>query len=113
MKSASKQADLVSAWIRLRLQKEKEKSLCPLFCGFLHGPLLRISMGFCVQRFFTMQERCRVWRWLNEFSGVVLSCFSLTGFADVSLIKPEDSFNPLFKAGSVFSVMGQETGSSY
>ena len=39
--------------------------------------------------------------WLSEFSGVALSCFTLSRwiiFPDVSLIKPEDSFNPLFKA---------------
>ena len=34
-----------------------------------------------------------VWPRLSEFSGVVLSCFTLslsTGFTDVSLMKPED-----------------------
>ena len=48
-----------------------------------------------------MQGRCRVWPRLSEFSGVVLSCFTIsssTVFTDVSLIKPEDSFNPFFKA---------------
>ena len=34
-----------------------------------------------------------------EFSGVALSCFTLSRFAvsGVSLIKPEDSFNPSLK----------------
>ena len=38
---------------------------------------------------------------LSEFSGVVPSCFMLslsTVFTEVSLIKREDSFDPLFKA---------------
>ena len=36
--------------------------------------------------------------WLSEFSGVVLSCFTLsrsTIFTDVSLEKPEDSFKAI------------------
>ena len=43
-----------------------------------------------------------IWPWLSEFSGVVLTCLTLSGaiiFTDVSLIQLEDSFNPLFKAG--------------
>ena len=45
--------------------------------------------------------RCHVWPWLIEFSHVVSSCFTisrLTIFPEVSLLKPEDSFSPLFKA---------------
>ena len=49
--------------------------------------------------------------WFSEFSGVVLRCFtasSSTIFMDVSLIKPEASFNPFFNA-VLCSYMGQET----
>ena len=45
--------------------------------------------------------------WVCEFSGVALSCFTLsrsTIFSDVSLIKPEDSLNPFFNA-VLFSVL--------
>ena len=48
-----------------------------------------------------MHGCCYVWPWLSEFSDVVLSCFTPSRsaiFTDVSLIKPKDSFNPLFKA---------------
>ena len=44
---------------------------------------------------------CCVWPWLIEFSGVAMSCFTLsrfTIFPDVLFVKPEDSLNPLFKA---------------
>ena len=40
--------------------------------------------------------------WLSEFSGVVLTCLTLSGaiiFTDVSLIQLEDWLNPLFKTG--------------
>ena len=49
----------------------------------------------------TRGQRCHVWPWLSEFSGVLQSCFALspsTIFTQVRLIKPEDSFNPLLKA---------------
>ena len=39
--------------------------------------------------------------WLTEVSSVVLGCITLshsTIFTDVSLVKPEDSLNPLVKA---------------
>ena len=50
--------------------------------------------------------------WLTECNGVVLSCFTLscwTIFPDVSLIKPEVSFNSFFKAIYLFGVRGRET----
>ena len=41
-------------------------------------------------------------RWLTEFCGVVLSCFTLSrasiSVSDASLTKPEDSLNPLLEA---------------
>ena len=49
----------------------------------------------------TRGQRCHVWPWLSEFSGVLQSCFALspsTIFTHVWLIKPEDSFSPLLKA---------------
>ena len=48
-----------------------------------------------------MQGLCHVWPRFAEFSGVAMSCFALSRsavFADVSRIKPEDPFNPVFKA---------------
>ena len=45
--------------------------------------------------------RWHVWPWLSEFSGVAVSCFTLsrsTIFAYISLIKLVGSFKPLFKA---------------
>ena len=72
------------------------------------GPLLmQISCCWCqcIHNFITCrvstQGRCRVWLWLIEFSGVALSCFTLsrlTVFPDVLSVQPEDSLNPLFKA---------------
>ena len=44
---------------------------------------------------------CHTRPWLSELGAVVPCCFSLSGstnFRDVLLIKPEESFNPLFKA---------------
>ena len=49
----------------------------------------------------SVNGRCHVWPWLCEFSGVALGCFTLSCLTispDVSLIEPEFSFNPLFKA---------------
>ena len=47
-------------------------------------------------------RRSQVWLWLIEFSSVALDCLTLSRvtvfFPDGSHIKPEDSFNPLFKA---------------
>ena len=40
----------------------------------------------------SMHGRGHVWPWLTEFSGVALSCFTLSRlaiFTDVSLIEPE------------------------
>ena len=50
-----------------------------------------------------MHGRCHFWPWFSEFSSVVLNycCFTLsrsTIFMAVSLTKPQNSFNPLFKA---------------
>ena len=47
------------------------------------------------------RELRQAWPWLSEFIGVVPSRFRLsraTIFTAASLIKPEDSVNPLFKA---------------
>ena len=49
----------------------------------------------------SMHGCCHVCPWLIELSVVVLSCVTLsfwTSFTDVSLIKPKDSFIPLFRA---------------
>lgn len=46
-----------------------------------------------------MHGTCRIWSWLIEHS--VLSCFTLscsTVFTEVSFVKPEYLFIPLFKA---------------
>ena len=56
----------------------------------LHVPYVRVSM----------HGRCHVWPWSSEYSGVVLSCFTLsrlTIFTDVSLLvpEPEDSFKAM------------------
>ena len=52
--------------------------------------------------------------WFTEFSGVVLSSFTLSRsniFTDALLIKPEVMVNPLFKVifFFLFSVIGQAT----
>ena len=59
-----------------------------------------------------MQGRCHVWPRLGEFSGVVLHSFTLcrsSGFTDVSLIKPENSFNQLFKVILYSCPIGQKS----
>ena len=61
-----------------------------------------------ITTFFTCSVSMNTWElaamfglaWLIEFCHVALSCFTLsrlTTFPDVLLIKPEDSFSPLFK----------------
>lgn len=50
--------------------------------------------------------------WLTEFSGVVFNWFTLsrfTVFTEVSVIKPEDSPLPVFKAICLFKTIDQET----
>ena len=63
----------------------------------------RVSPGIynLFTRRISMQRRYHVWHRLSEFSGDLLNCFTLsnlTTFTDVSLVKPEHSFNQLFKA---------------
>ena len=93
---------------------------CPL-CSLLHlcGGESRTWVHTCwfglaaglinITTFFTCSVSMNAWElaamfglaWLIEFCDVALSCFTLsrlTTFPDVSLIKPEDSFSPLFKA---------------
>ena len=55
--------------------------------------------------FFTCRDlvhgRCHVWPWLIQFSGVKMSCFTLsrsTTFTEISPIQQEDSPIPLFEA---------------
>ena len=50
--------------------------------------------------YVSMRGRGPVWSWMIEFSGVALSCrtfVDLQLFPDLSIIKPEDTFSPLFK----------------
>ena len=57
----------------------------------------------------SVKGRCHVWHWLSEFSGVVLSCFTIsfsTIFTDVTLIKPVVQLTA--QDNSLFSVIGQE-----
>ena len=61
----------------------------------------------------SMHGRCHVWPRLIEFSGVVLTCFMLSGldiFTEVSPLNLEDSPKPLFEA--IFHLMScvGETG---
>ena len=51
------------------------------------------------------------WLWLTEFSGISLTCFTLsrlTIFTNVSPLKPEISLDPLLTAIFVFSAKGRE-----
>ena len=72
--------------------------------------VLESSASVCFLSVFTtfftcgvsMHGRCYVCQpCLTDFSGVALSCFTLsrlTVFPDVLSVQPEDSLNPLFKA---------------
>jgi len=49
----------------------------------------------------SMQRHCHAWPWLSELSSVIQSRFTLSlsrVFTVASLVKPEDTFNPSFKA---------------
>ena len=51
------------------------------------------------------------WLWLTEFSGISLTCFTLSRlalFTNVSPLKPENSLAPLLTAIFVFSAKGRE-----
>ena len=74
-----------------------------------HGLFTTFSCAVCQS---VHVHRC-VWHGLTEFSGVALSCFTLSSntiFPDASLAKLEDSFNHCSRQFLIlFSVMGQET----
>ena len=67
------------------------------------GPISLLSSTWSFHNYISravyrcMGSSCHYWLWLSEFGGVVLSCFTYspsTVLTDISLIKPEGSFNP-------------------
>ena len=59
------------------------------YSGCLHFFLLLFLSSFFFTSRFSMHERCHVCPWLTEFSGTVLSCFTLsrqTIFTEISPI---------------------------
>ena len=79
------------------VSKYGKRAIFSVYSQPLHVPYVRVSM----------HGRCRAWPWLSEYSGVVLSCYTLsrsTVLTDVSLLEPEDSFNPSLKA-VIYSVL--------
>ena len=81
--------------------------VCLFVCLIVFVVVVVVYIEICLLLFtrfprtVSRQGHCHISPWLSEFSGVVQTCYTVSSpaiFLDVSLIIPEDSFNPLFKA---------------